>query len=65
MAFFTMALLTMAFFEYILYLFRYVVVGIVSTGKGCGDVTPGVYARVTKYKDWIRENIKDGDCSKN
>ncbi|XP_039442595.1 trypsin-1-like [Culex pipiens pallens] len=28
-------------------------VGIVSFGIGCGEETPGIYARVTYYMDWI------------
>lgn len=31
----------------------YMVIGLVSWGKGCGSNLPGVYVRVSAYKDWI------------
>jgi len=31
---------------------RYILVGIVSSGKGCG-IYPGLYTEVSKYRDWI------------
>jgi secreted trypsin-like serine protease len=35
-----------------------VIVGVVSFGIGCGKPGyPGVYARVTTFLDWIRENM--------
>jgi len=41
---------------------KYVVVGVVSYGSGCAHTTPGVYARVTSYLDWIKTNTADGSC---
>jgi len=44
---------------------KYTVVGIVSYSDPDGCTQPGhadVYTRVTKYMDWIRENIADGWC---
>jgi len=42
---------------------KYTVVGVVSYGRGCAlPGHAGVYARVTKYLPWIRENIADGWC---
>jgi secreted trypsin-like serine protease len=34
-------------------------VGVVSWGQGCGSATPGVYARVAPFKDWIAETMAD------
>lgn len=31
--------------------------GIVSAGRGCGTVYPGVYTRVSSFIDWIEKNI--------
>ncbi|XP_038077281.1 uncharacterized protein LOC119745130 [Patiria miniata] len=36
---------------------RWKLVGITSTGIGCGGVTPGIYTRVSKYVDFIRFTI--------
>lgn len=37
---------------------RYVQVGIVAWGIGCGDTnTPGVYANVAKFRNWIEEQL--------
>ncbi|XP_044761176.1 phenoloxidase-activating factor 2-like [Coccinella septempunctata] len=37
---------------------RYVQVGIVAWGIGCGDTnTPGVYANVAKFRNWIEEQM--------
>merc|ERR1711962_476768 len=42
---------------------KYVVVGVISNGKGCADQRyPGIYARVTNYLDWIVDNTQDGNC---
>jgi len=35
---------------------RYELVGIVSSGKGCG-VYPGLYTEVSRYSDWIEESL--------
>merc|ERR1719334_2709561 len=42
---------------------RWTVVGVVSYGFGCAtNGFAGVYARVTKYMNWIQSNIADGWC---
>ena len=33
-------------------------IGIVSWGIGCASGYPGVYARVTEYKDWVSSTIR-------
>jgi secreted trypsin-like serine protease len=33
--------------------------GVVSWGRGCGGATPGIYARVSPFRDWIQETIKN------
>lgn len=35
----------------------YTIVGITSYGIGCGGKTPGVYARVSAYLDWIESKV--------
>ena len=35
---------------------KFIQVGIVSWGRGCGDV--GVYTRVSNYIDWIKKNSR-------
>uniref|UniRef100_A0AAG5D2D2 Peptidase S1 domain-containing protein n=1 Tax=Anopheles atroparvus TaxID=41427 RepID=A0AAG5D2D2_ANOAO len=34
-------------------------VGVISTGIGCGSATPGIYTRVGAYFGWINETIHD------
>ena len=39
---------------------RWIQLGIVSFGNKCGEPSyPGVYTRVSEYRDWINENTKD------
>ena len=38
-------------------------VGVVSVGLGCASSYPGIYARVTNYIQWIKDNTASGDCS--
>nr|CAI5824215.1 unnamed protein product [Callosobruchus analis] len=33
------------------------IVGVISYGMGCGGVVPGVYTRVSRYIDWIEQNV--------
>lgn len=44
---------------------RYLQVGIVSFGKGCGDKRyPGIYSRVSRFTKWIMGRIgSDGECT--
>lgn len=38
---------------------RWMVIGIVSWGLKCGEPGyPGVYTRVSRYNEWILENVK-------
>lgn len=38
-------------------------VGIVSRGTDCAALnSPGIYTKVTAHLEWIRSNIKDGEC---
>ncbi|XP_066959178.1 clotting factor B-like [Macrobrachium rosenbergii] len=43
---------------------RWVVVGIVSFGKGCAEHNaPGVYTRVSSFNTWITETVGNATCS--
>lgn len=45
---------------------RWFVVGLVSFGVGCGERNfPGVYTKVSKYLQWIKENTDIGDKKEN
>ena len=35
---------------------RWTVVGLVTWGVGCGSDTPGVYAKVSSFRNWINAN---------
>ena len=45
---------------------KFVVVGIVSFGYGCGSSadTPGVYTKVHSFLDFIKAVISDGECGR-
>ncbi|XP_050072623.1 phenoloxidase-activating factor 3-like [Anopheles maculipalpis] len=34
-------------------------IGVISTGVGCGSQSPGLYTRVAAYFDWIKETINE------
>merc|ERR1711879_1083500 len=36
--------------------FRWTVVGLVTWGVGCASETPGVYVRISHFRDWINAN---------
>jgi len=38
---------------------RWTVVGLVTWGVGCADKIPGVYVKVSQYRDWIARNNPD------
>lgn len=35
----------------------WVIIGIIASGFECGRGIPGIYTRVSQYKDWIEQNI--------
>lgn len=39
----------------------HVVVGVSAFGEGCARDKPGVYSRVSKYLEWIRDNTQDSN----
>ena len=62
-------LLRRSFFKEIfayLFIFRHVIIGVTSFGTGCAHPEyPGVYARVTEVKSWIKSvssDTQDSDC---
>jgi len=42
---------------------RWTVVGLVTWGVGCADQLPGVYVRVSQFREWIDNNNVDIDTS--
>lgn len=36
---------------------RFEVVGLTSWGRGCASGSPGVYARVSPFTDWVKNKI--------
>merc|ERR1719180_613031 len=42
---------------------KYVLLGVVSYGRGCATEHPGVYARVQGFLPWMKKIIADGECS--
>ncbi len=42
---------------------RAFVIGTVSRGTGCANFNqPGIFSRITKHLDWIKEVTQEGDC---
>jgi len=38
---------------------HYVDIGVVSYGQGCGNTQPGIYTKISSYKEWIQEYFAD------
>jgi hypothetical protein len=39
-------------------------VGLISRGQKCARINrPGIYTKLSAFKDWIVKNTKDGGCS--
>ena len=39
------------------------IIGVVSRGTGCANFNlPGIFSRVSKHLDWIKDTIKSAGC---
>jgi len=38
---------------------HYVDIGVVSYGQGCGNTQPGIYTKISSYKEWIQGHFAD------